>query len=147
MIPFIGDLTKIDPPTWGADVSDPRGYDVNSVGYWSRFGNLVWFSVAFIINPTSPWNNGSGNYYWAPALDGAPPIDSDIYNNTEGQAMRCGSALAFIRGQYRNGHCVIGESSSRIYAVLTTGRMSDISPFIIIVNEGFRITGQYATNL
>ena len=54
MIPFIGGLTKIDQPTWKADDidPDPTAYNDNSVGFWARSGNLVWFSVTFVFNNT-----------------------------------------------------------------------------------------------
>ena len=158
MIPFIGDLTKIVPPTWKADNEDPyrNAYeDNNSVGYWARVGNLVWFSVTFVFDSSgiSSASNGDGAYYWAPSIDGAPPIDSDIYDNIEGQSIVCGAASIhrFNRNTYSitSGSSVIDVASSRIYVQLggRRARVSDTLPFTFDENEGFRITGTYATKI
>ena len=145
-----GVLTKLDPPTWKADTTDPTpsAYDDNSVGFWIRVGNIVWFSITFVFNDTgvSTSDDGSGDYYWNPALDGAPGIDSDIYTNAENQLMACGSG--YTRGQsgspFDEVVCEIDNTNSRIYANEGNNRVSNRQPFNWEEGDRLAMTGTYA---
>ncbi len=158
MIPFIGDLTKMDPPTLKADTTDPTptAYDDNSVGFWARAGNVVWFSVRFIFNSSGIFTStrGVGAYFWAPAIDGAPPIDSEVYDNSEGRSIVCGAASSIVDTtphptNFRistNGVCEIGAAANRIYArSIFPSAFSNTVPSLIGEGDGFVIAGKYPT--
>ena len=165
MIPFSSDLTKISPPTWKAEVEDPQAglgsggsiYDEHSVAFWIRVGNIVWFSVSFVFNSAFvvPHNIGEGAYYWAPTLDGAPAIDSALYNEVGDRAMVCGkSAILRLSGSnpyyWRFGQCEIGPFGNRIYARLHAtiyDRIGPTTPFVFDEDEGFVMTGKYVTSI
>ena len=130
-----GTLTKLDPPTWKGTVQDPpvSNYDDNSVGFWIRVGNTVWFSVKLIVNTGVDRLGPSINQnfpYWSPTADSAPSIDPAIYNNFERRSMVCGAALrqyarstTFSRGVTEIRSSLTGEE--RISA-LVTGFAGDI---------------------
>ena len=154
MIPFVGDLTQF-LPTWKADITDPypNSYDDNSVGFWIRAGNLVWFSVSFFMNSSgvNRVTNGEGYYFWNPAIDGLPPIDANIYNNTEGQSMVCGTARFISPPGFLNPDgmhsCEIGGSSSKIYIHWRALRTSPTRPSVWEEDEGVIFSGKYVTQL
>ena len=147
-----GILTKLDPPTWKADTTDPTAdaYDDNSVGYWIRVGNLVWFSIAFIFDSSgvSSSDDGSGGYYWNPGTDGAPPVDSALYANAENRQLMCGVAMVKGSASTREaGYCEIDNTTSRIYGRLDdrNGRVSHSVPFAFDEDDAFYMSGVYVT--
>ena len=147
-----GILTKLDPPTWKADTTDPTAtaYDDNSVGFWIRVGNLVWFSIAFIFDSSGVGasDDGSGAYFWNPGTDGAPPIDTVIYQNSEDRQMMCGSAMVKGSSSTREaGYCEIDNTSSRIYARLDdrNGRVSNSVPFAWDEDDALHMSGVFVT--
>ena len=147
-----GILTKLDPPTWKADTTDPTAdaYDDNSVGYWIRVGNLVWFSIAFIFDSSgvSSSDDGVGGYYWNPGTDGAPPVDSALYANAENRQLMCGVAMVKGSASTREaGYCEIDNTTSRIYGRLDdrNGRVSHSVPFAFDEDDAFYMSGVYVT--
>ena len=149
-----GMLTKLDPPTWRADTTNPTpsAYNEDSVGFWIRVGDTVWFSVTFQFNAAgvSSTDDGVGAYYWDPALDGAPAIDMNIYANSEDQSMVCGTS-GVKRGPVNQGSLIIGlteidNTSSRIYGRWGTGgRFSNTHPFVWDESDFMNLTGTYTT--
>ena len=118
-----GVLTKLDPPTWQADTTDPTAtaYDGNSVGYWIRVGNVVFFWVAFIFDSSgvSRSDDGDGDYYWDPAVDGAPAANT-LFSNSENRQLALGPAMVKGSASTREaGYCEMDNSNPRVYAVST----------------------------
>ena len=154
MIPFSGTVETF-MPTWKADLSDPTptAYDDNSVGYWLRVGDMVWFTVTFRFNSSgvSSSDVGDGDYYWVPALDGAPPIDPALYALTA-WPMLCGRAN--VGNEFNNntldsqGTCEIEAFSTRIYGQVSSlfrDRVGPRSPSSFEEDGRFQITGKYPT--
>ena len=145
-----GVLTKMDPPTWKADTTNPTpsAYDDNSVGFWVRVGNLVWFSVTFQFNAAGvgSTDDGVGAYYWDPAADGAPSIDSDVYSNSEDQSMICGAAHVKPGGRnsFRFYSAEIDNTASRIYVRGLNVRVSNTVPTSWDESDALFLSGMYA---
>ncbi len=143
-----GVLTKMDPPTWKAETTDPTpsAYNDNSVGFWIRVGNEVWFSIVFVYNDSGvgTGDNGSGDYYWDPAADGAPAVDSSIYGNSENQFITCGVMYADpSAGSTIYGAAEIDNTNSRIYARYDLFRVDRTHPFAFDESEVLILSGTY----
>ena len=146
-----GILTKLDPPTWRADTTDPTAtaYDDNSVGYWIRVGNVVFFWIAFIFNSSgvSSSNDGSGAYHWSPGADGAP-IPAVMYANSENRQLALGPAMVKGSSSTREaGYCEMDNTYQRIYGRLDdrNGRVSNSNPFAFDEDDAFHMSGFYYT--
>ena len=146
-----GILTKMDPPTWRADTTNPTAtaYDDNSVGYWIRVGNVVFFWIAFIFNSSgvSSSDDGSGDYYWSPNTDGAP-TPAVMYLNAENRQFALGPAMVKGSGSTREaGYCEMDTSSPRIYGRLDdrNNRVSNSNPFAFDESDAFHMSGFYYT--
>ncbi len=147
-----GTLTKLDPPTWGADTTNPTAtvYDDNSVGFWYRVGNVVFFHIHWIFDSAGlgATDDGVGNYYWQPDTDGAPAIDSAIYGNSENREIVCGVSRIKYSGQTNQevGVAIIDNTNGRIYATLDDRpktRVSNAYPLSWDEDDELELSGWY----
>ncbi len=145
-----GVLTRMNPPTWKADTRDPTvGKYNNSVGYWIRVGNVVFFWIAFIFNSSgvSSSNDGSGDYYWSPNIDAAPN-PSVMGDNFENRQLALGPAMVKGSASTREaGYCELDNENARIYARLDdrNNRVSNSNPFAFDESDVFHMSGFYYT--
>ena len=146
-----GILTKMDPPTWRADTTDPTvgKYNDNSVGYWIRVGNVVFFWIAFIFNSSgvSSSNDGSGDYYWSPGTDGGP-APAVMYSNAENRQFALGPAMVKGSASTREaGYCEMDNTYQRVYGRLDdrNNRVSNSVPFAFDESDAFHMSGFYYT--
>ena len=148
-----GILVEMNPPTWKADTTDPSAYEDASVGWWIRVGNLVWFSLLFHKDDDAltATDRGSGDYYWNPATDGAPPVDMSLIDSTHPESLVCGSAIAHpaATGQSYDGTCEIDKSNGGIYVRWNTTGMSNrfgrSRPLIWGAGNSLVMSGTYVT--
>ena len=151
---FPGDMVELDPPTWKADTTDPTAgaYDDQSVGHTYRIGNVVFFHIVLQYDSSGVGasDDGSGAYYWDPAVDGLPRISPDIYADSHFQNEPCG--VVNVKGSSstrETGYCEIDDGFSRIYFRLdaTNNRVSNSNPFAWDEDDLLSFSGFYLTDI
>ena len=161
-----GTLTKMDPPTWryartfdGSPLDPPLShYQTNSVGYWIRVGNIVWFSVSFVCEVRTLRSRTTtvlGEYFWEPTVDGAPSIDPNLYSTIERRSMPCGVATTLGSPapgrpkRSKTGVCEIGfsltGSGGRIYWLFDGSPTRGRGTLAISREDAFHMSGMYVT--
>ena len=151
---FPGEMVELDPPTWKADTTDPTAdaYDDQSVGHTYRIGNVVFFHIVFQFDSAGvgATEDGSGAYYWDPAVDGLPRISPDIYADSHLQDEPCGVAVVKGSSSTREaGYCEIDAGFSRIYFRLDdrNNRVSNSVPFAWDEDDLLSFSGFYLTDI